>query len=203
MTVWRWYKLGAAAYSFLFALLTLACFQAVASNQIPADFLSYWAAGRLVSLGHAASAYDINIHHAVEEAAVRVGGWLPFAYPPPFLFIVWPFSLTPFAVGFAVWIAATADLYLLTARTIAATRPAVCPSRGACECDDRPEWLSNVGACSLPEPPCWKLGRSSAGASSAPLVIKPQLALLLPFALLAGREWQRDRGSGPFTRSSC
>ena len=111
MTVWRWYQLAAAGFSLLFSFLTLACFRAIASNDIPADFLAYWAAGRLVSLGHAASAYDIHAHRAVQEALLRIGGWLPFAYPPPFLFVVWPFSLPPFATGFALWVLATAGLY--------------------------------------------------------------------------------------------
>ncbi len=175
-------------------MLTLRCFQAVASNQIPADFLSYWAAGRLVSLGHAASAYDINIHHAVEEAAVRVGGWLPFAYPPPFLIIVWPFSLMPFAVGFAVWIAATATFYVLTARTIAAielpyAHPAVLANAMTGQNGFLTSGLFIAGTSLLGTRPF------TAGAVLGLLVIKPQLALLLPFALLAGREWRAIGGA--------
>ena len=194
LTVWRCYKLAAAAFSLLFAFLTLACFRSISSNRIPADFLAYWAAGRMASLGKAALAYDIHAHHAVEEALLHVGGWLPFAYPPPFLFFVWPFSIPPFAIGFALWVLVTAALYLLAARRIARPElPYAHPAVLSNAMTGQNGFLTSaifIGGTSLLESRPYV-----AGAILGLLVIKPQLALLLPFALLAGREWKAVAGA--------
>ena len=194
MTIWRWYRLAAVAFSLLFAFLTLVCFRAISSNDIPADFLAYWAAGRLASLGSAASAYDIHAHHAVQEALLRVGGWLPFAYPPPFLFVVWPFSLPPFATGFALWVVVTAGLYLLAARSLASLDlPYAHPAALSNAMTGQNGFLTSavfIGGTSLLETRPF-----AAGVVLGVLVIKPQLALLLPFALIAGREWKAIAGA--------
>jgi len=194
LTVWRCYKLAAAAFSLLFAILTLFCFRAIFSNRIPADFLAYWAAGRMVSLGKAAAAYDIHAHHAVEEALLHVGGWLPFAYPPPFLLVAWPFSLPPFAIGFALWVALTAALYMLATRKIAPlelpySHPAVISNAMTGQNGFLTSALFIAGTSLLEKRPLM------AGCVLGLLVIKPQLALLLPFALLAGKEWKAIAGA--------
>ena len=49
----------------------------------PVDFLSFWAAGRMVAEGAGAQIYDIEAHRAVERTVSAVG-ILPFPYPPPF-----------------------------------------------------------------------------------------------------------------------
>ena len=130
---------------------------------------------------------------------MRVGGWLPFAYPPPFLIIVWPFSLMPFAVASRSG-SRRQRPSMCDARTIAAIElPYADPAVLANAMTGQNGYLTR--GCSLPEPPCWGLGRSLQVLSSGLLVIKPQLALLLPFALLAGRDGARSE-ERPFHRSS-
>ena len=96
------------------------------------DFLSFWAAGRLASGGHAALAYDIAQHRAVElQAAGAALGFLPFPYPPPFLAVLAPFGLLPFWVAFGGWIAITAALYLAATRRLLPTRFALAQAAAA------------------------------------------------------------------------
>ena len=81
----------------------------------PVDFLSFWAAGRMVSEGAGAQIYDIETHRAVERTVSAVG-MLPFPYPPPFALMLAPFGLLPFGLGFTAWVALTGLFYVFAAR---------------------------------------------------------------------------------------
>jgi hypothetical protein len=159
------------------------------SRHNPVDFLSYWAAGRLTLERHVASVYNIEIHNAVEMTAAPLAGLNPFPYPPPFLFFVTPFGLLPFWIAFPAWVLITGIIYVVAVR-----RWVPLPFSLA-----HPSFLSNsligqngflisaifIGGTEL-------IGRRPylAGAILGLLVIKPQLAILLPVAMLAGREWK-------------
>src|SRR3954462_8310570 len=82
----------------------------------PVDFLSFWAAGKMVLSGNSAAIYDIAAHRAGERSVVPGLGTLPFAYPPPFALLLMPFSLLPFGASFAVWVIVTGALYMAAAR---------------------------------------------------------------------------------------
>jgi hypothetical protein len=185
----RWFNIAAwiAAFSFLSAAAVAVI--VLYSRHNPVDFLSYWAAGKLALDGHAALAYDIAVHKSVEQAAAPIAGLLPFPYPPLFLLFVSPFGLLPFWISFPAWIAVTGIAYVLAVRRF-------CPLPYALA---HPSVLSNsligqnafltsaifIGGAEL-------LARRPyiAGAILGLLVMKPQLAILLPVAMLAGREWK-------------
>jgi hypothetical protein len=155
----------------------------------PVDFLSYWAAGKLALGGHAASAYDIELHNAVELTAAPITGLIPFPYPPPFLFFVTPFGLLPFWIAFPAWILITGIIYVCAVR-----REVSLPYALA-----HPSVLSNtlIGQNAFLTSAIFIGGTEFiarrpyvAGAILGLLVIKPQLAILLPIGMLAGREWK-------------
>jgi hypothetical protein len=119
---------------------------------------------------------------------------LPFPYPPPFLIVVTPVALAPFTWAFVAWVAVTCLLY-----TIAAKRYAPWPYTLA-----NPPALVDlligqtgfltggiflIGLALLPTAPF------AAGALLGLLLIKPQLAFLLPVAMLAGRQWRAVAGA--------
>ena len=53
---------------------------------IGVDFVSFWAAGKLVLAGHAADAYDWAVHKEIATAAgIAINGSFTFQYPPTFL----------------------------------------------------------------------------------------------------------------------
>jgi hypothetical protein len=120
--------------------------------------------------------------------AAPVGGLVPLTYPPPFLLIVAPFGLLPYGVAFAAWIVATGLLYAVAASKH--FRPAIALSH--------PGVLSNglIGQNGFLTSAIflfWTRWLDSrpvlAGAILGLMVMKPQLALLLPIALVAGRHW--------------
>ena len=78
------------------------------------DFVDVWAAGHLALDGHAAAAYDWQLHKAAEVAAVghdfdNYYGW---HYPPTFFFVAAPLALLPYTAAAVVWLGATLAAYV-------------------------------------------------------------------------------------------
>ncbi|MDQ8754884.1 glycosyltransferase family 87 protein [Sphingosinicella sp. LHD-64] len=170
------------------------------TNPYPSDFVSFWAAGILALDGNPAAAYDVAVHRAVEEQGVAMRGDMPFPYPPPFLILAAPFSLLPYVPALLCWVVATLTFYLLCLRTLApraglaaAAFPPVLTNAiigqvGFILCG-----LLAAGLALLPKRPL--IG----GALLGILILKPQLGLVLPFALLAAREWRAIAGAAMST----
>ena len=155
------------------------------------DFTSVYAAGRLALAGHAASAYDWNLHYAAENAVVAhdYAAYLGWHYPPPFLMIAASLATLPYIVAFLAWIAVTLPLYL------AAIRAAV---------GDRIGWLlGGAFPCLLPNVVSGQNGLFTAaliggtltllprrpmlaGCCLGLLTYKPQFGILFPLLLIAG-----------------
>jgi arabinofuranan 3-O-arabinosyltransferase len=126
------FRLGKAAELTLFALCVAQAVFLAASfalghwmidtdgHGVATDFVNVWAAGGLVLEGHPAAVYDWTIHKAAEDAALGRGfdGYLPWFYPPPFLFVASLLALMPYLTAFAVWMLVTFPAYALTIRAI-------------------------------------------------------------------------------------
>jgi hypothetical protein len=158
------------------------------------DFLSFWAAGRLAIEGHASAAYNVASHRAVELTVAQNMGILPFPYPPPFLIFVAPFALAKYPFAYVLWVAATALFYVYAARKFVRAIYAV-----AC-----PPVLVNllIGQSGVLIAGLFLLGINligtaplTAGAVLGLLIVKPQMALMLPVAMLAGRHWRAIAGA--------
>lgn len=190
----RWLSLGALAASTLFAL-TVATAAWVYHTQRPGvDFASFWAAGRLARFGHPELAYHAEAHRAVEMIVANMGGLMPFPYPPPFLFAVIPFAFQPYWLAYVAWILVTAGLFLAASRPYLRPRfafahpagivNAVIGQNGFLTCS-----IFLFGLSALAARPF------TAGAIFGLLVIKPQLVVLVPVALLAARQWKAIGGA--------
>lgn len=158
------------------------------------DFLSFFAAGRMVLDGQASSIYDIAAHRAVEFTISPIRGMLPFPYPPPFLFFVAPFALPTFWLGFALWLIATGTLYLygalkFTRWPYALSNPPLLLNAMIGQTGFLMSGIFMVGLSLIARRPVL------AGMVLGVLVVKPQLALLLPFATIAGRHWRVIAGA--------
>jgi len=188
-----WLGLAALGIATLAVLCGIAAILIARQGTIASDFLSFWAAGRLAVQGHAADAYDIVQHHAVEAQAVAGVGLLPFPYPPFALALFVPFGMLPFWAAFAAWIAITAALYLVATRRWVEPRFALAQAAAAANfITGQNGFLTSaifIGGTTL-------IARRPllAGAILGLLALKPQLALLLPIALIAGREWRAIAG---------
>ena len=190
----RWLRLAALGIAPVFLLLGLAAAVQAFRGGFSPDFLSYWAAGRMAAGGDAASAYDIARHHAIEAAAVPRAGQLPFAYPPTFLLLLLPFGLLPFGIAFAAWVAITLMLYLIAAWRLIDLRLAIAQAAAAANLVIGQNGFLTAaifirGTALIERRPLL------AGAILGLLSVKPQLALLLPVALIAGREWRALLGA--------
>jgi len=189
----RWSRPAALGLATLFALCAVLAVSFAYSRTSAPDFLSYWAAGRLTFEGHPALAYDIARHHAVEGQISNSVGMLPFPYPPPFLLVVLPFGIAPMWIAFAAWIAITLGLYVAASWRMIDVRFALAQAAAAANfIVGQNGFLTSAifirGTALLATRPLL------AGATLGLLFFKPQLALLLPIALIAGREWRAIGG---------
>ena len=191
----RWHRTVAFAMSALFFLYCIYGVWRSVSDPPGIDYVSYWAAARLALEGRAAAAYDNVIHSAVELTVSTLSeGLQPFPYPPPFLLILLPFGLLPFPVSLAAWVAATGALFYVAFRRIAPwpftfALPAAHMNVLIGQNGLLTSAIFVIGAALLETQPL--LG----GAILGTLVVKPQLALLLPVAVIASRNWKAMAGA--------
>jgi hypothetical protein len=190
----RWLRIALCGFALLWVILTAYAWTWNFKAANFTDYLSYWAAGKLTLGGEAAAAYDVARHRAMEFTVTRIQGLLPFPYPPPFLMVVTPFSLLSYEWGFAAWILATGAIYVVGTRRAADLPFAL----------GHPSVLMNglIGQNGLLTCPIFVAGAFVlrrqpflAGAILGLLVIKPQLALLLPVAVIAARLWPAIAGA--------
>lgn len=188
-----WVRLAALGIATVFLLCGIAAAVLAYERTVASDFLSFWAAGRLALQGQAASAYDIARHHAVEMEAIPAVHLLPFPYPPFVLALFAPFAIFPFWLAFAAWVAVTAAVYGLASRRWIEVRFSLAQAAAAANfITGQNGFLTSgifIGGTSL-----LASRPFAAGAVLGLLSFKPQLALLLPVALLAGREWRAIAG---------
>ena len=182
------------AFAALFGGIIVAACWIIWTRGYSVDFVSFWAAGRMLLDGAGPAIYDIEAHRVVEQSAVGTVKLMPFPYPPPFGLMVAPFGVPPYAIAFALWVATTAALYLLAAgrwmpRLLALAQPSVLVNGFIGQAGFLTSALFMGGLALIGRRPL--LG----GALLGLLVIKPQLAVLLPLALVAGGYWRAFAGA--------
>jgi hypothetical protein len=154
------------------------------------DLVAFWAAGKLAWMRSPDLAYSYVAITPVESTSGAVLSY-PFLNPPPFLLLFMPFSLASYPVALAAWAIVTLLLYIWVVRRLvpdALWLMAVFP----------PVLLNliigqnGLLTASLFIAAVQVLERKPAvaGILIGALVIKPQLAVLIPIALLAGRHYR-------------
>ncbi len=157
------------------------------------DFVVFWGASHLALSGDPQGAYDPVTVAAAERLTIRhlsaTGDWI---YPPTFYLMMVPLALLPFFWSYVAFMASTFLAYLWVVRRAAATTLALLPVLGfpgAClNFVQGQNGFLTAALCGgalllLPRRPIW------AGVLIGLLIIKPQLGLLLPLALVCGRHW--------------
>ena len=189
-----WSRTIATGFAFLFVAIGLWSAYANLTRATGVDFISFWSAGRLVLQGRPALAYDIHVHRLVEQSIHPHVGLIPFPYPPPFLAIVTPFALASFGVAATIWVALTASFYAYASKRVA---PLSYAFGNAPACVNFMIGQSGFLICGI-----FILGLSLiqsspfiAGVVLGLMLLKPQLGLLLPVAMLMGREWRVIAGA--------
>jgi len=183
----------AVALCFLFLVVT--ALVTILRDPYQMDFISYWAAGKLGLQGQAPLAYDVIAHHRIELEATAVGQ-IPFGYPPAFLLLASPFALLPYPAAAVTWVILTWAAYAAAVRLWAPkafwpamAMPPVLINAITGQAGFLLAALFIAGMALLPKRPL--LGGLLLGL----IVVKPQLGIVLPFALAAGREWRAFAGA--------
>ncbi len=165
------------------------------------DFASFYAAGKLAAAGTAQLAYDQAAHQAAEWAATEPGiKYQFFFYPPVFLLLAAPLSYLPYLVAFYVFEVATLLLFLAALWPI--LRPAgwrwLIPTLAFTAVF----WTLVLGQNAFLTAALFAIGTrlldrrpGIAGLALGGLIFKPHLGLLIPVALVAGRNWRAIGGA--------
>ncbi len=155
------------------------------------DAIILWTGGLLARAGDLAAVFDPHGYQVAAETVFGAGfAAPPWAYPPPMLLLAVPVSFLPVACGFVLWSAAGMALLWLgaraaglgrTARLLAVLSPAAIENVLSGQNGLLTASLLLPGLVLLSERP-WL-----AGALLGGLILKPQLAVLVPICLLASR----------------
>jgi hypothetical protein len=162
----------------------------------PIDFVAFWAAAKLAAAGEAVSAFDLPALIAALSLAPDAGSaTYAWYYPPGFHLLITPLGLLGFSAAFAIFSAVAVGVYIWALRGWARPVPGGLELAVAAP---PVVFVMITGNSSL----LWTaallfalslLARErprGAGAMIALLTLKPQLGLLIPVVLIAGRHWR-------------
>ncbi len=162
-------------------------------QSVEIDFFVFWGAAKLATQGLPLDAFDPD---RIREAAGIVGGdWMPWAYPPGFLLLLAPLGALSFPMAWAVFTVVSAIAIVLATKPLtggrmhllaaAALAPAFVPAFLMGQTSTL--WTAGLIAALV----ALQSGRPVlAGIFIGLLTLKPQLGLLLPFALIAIGAWR-------------
>ena len=158
------------------------------------DSFALWSWGRFVDDNVAASIYDpATLRSAQLALGMDPSLFIPFAYPPSFLLVVWPLGQLSGWIAYAALMAITLPLYLWATvgrdwRSPAALFALIAPTTTIGIISGQSSFLASallVGGLRL------AAGNPIvAGVLFGLLTYKPQLGLLVPVALIAARLWR-------------
>ncbi len=207
----RWRNLGVAAgavTAVLFAVFDLYQWAlAYAGDRFHNDFTFYYAAAR-IGLAHGwSSIYDLHLQQAELDAmgsGIKIAELARFISPPPVAWSALPLTPLPYPTAYWTWTAALLIALALTWRFAS-------PGRGPWRLVQFAAaigWLPVIYGLQLGQPGlfvalgvagCYALLRADrpfwAGIALAALALKPQLAFLVPVALLLGGRTRAFWGS--------
>jgi alpha-1,2-mannosyltransferase len=178
-------------------------FSASNASRPAGDFLVFWTASHVMLHGTAAQVYNVTSFSAAERAlftSFPKSTFLPWLYPPTFLLLVIPLAWLPVVLSYLLFIGTSLFVY----------------ARGALAVTGLARWAGNARAATLLllSSPCVFVaalfGQNSlltaglamfavrwidrhpvrSGICIGLLAIKPQMALLFPFVLIATRAWR-------------
>lgn len=160
------------------------------------DFLAFWGGGHMAAAGDPALAYDLATQERV-QTATGSEGWFAFVNPPPFLFIAAPFGALPFPLAWALWVGATFALWACFAiRAFPRMWLLVLAWPGALIAAGHAQTGLLTGALLVGAAALLDRRPVASGMLIGALIIKPHLALLLPFWLAAGGRWKAFIAAG-------
>jgi alpha-1,2-mannosyltransferase len=173
-------------------------------NSIPigADFSNFYSAATLALSQSPAATYDFTKMRAAQVRTIGANpesiGGMWWVYPPTFLLLLLPFAFFPYFVSLAIWLITTLLGYLKVILRIAPSRQTI--------------WLAPAFPGTFQNVAHGQNGFLSAAILGGGLLLldshafiggivlgflayKPQLSVLVPVALMAGRRWKELAGA--------
>jgi hypothetical protein len=169
------------------------------TRTLESDFRVFWAAARLVLGGEPLAPFDLG--RLAGEYGTATDSWMPWLYPPGYLVLVAPLGLLPYAMAYLAMTLLSLLAMALAARAFAGglgpvwaamvLAPAFLPALIIGQ--NSLIWLAVLLAALA----CLRGGRAVlAGLLIGCLTLKPQLGLMIPFALLAAGQWRTILAAG-------
>lgn len=160
------------------------------------DFLAFWGAAKAVLAGVPEAAYDLAWQERA-QAASGASGWYAFVNPPPFLFLAAPFGAAAYPVAWLAWVVLTyAAWAVVTVRAFPRLWPIIVVFPAALLAAGHAQNGFVTGALLVGGVALVDRRPLVAGALLGALVVKPHLALLVPFWLAAGGRWKAFLAAG-------
>ncbi|MGB3166879.1 MAG: glycosyltransferase family 87 protein [Alteraurantiacibacter sp.] len=160
------------------------------------DFLAFWGAGTVTVQGDPSAAYDLAVQERV-QTGTGSKGWFAFVNPPPFLFVAAPFGWLDFPVAWLAWVAATFALWAWASiRVFPRFWPLVLVFPGALLAAGHAQTGLLTGALLLGAAGLLGSRPVLSGVLIGALIIKPHLALLVPFWLAGVGKWRAFLAAG-------
>ncbi|HTK73506.1 MAG TPA: glycosyltransferase family 87 protein [Croceibacterium sp.] len=161
-----------------------------AQGPLGSDFLAFWGAAQAVLAGRPEAAFDLHFQQQVQTGA-GFTGWYAFVNPPPFLFAVAPFGALPVSLAWLAWVVVTYAIWAwVSIRAFPRLWPLVLVFPGALIAAGHAQNGFVTGALLVAGVALLERRPATAGALLGALVVKPHLALLVPFWLAAGGRWR-------------
>jgi alpha-1,2-mannosyltransferase len=157
------------------------------------DFASFWTVSRAVLDGRVGVVYSPSEFMALQAAVTGSDAWYAWFYPPVTVLMVAPLAMLRYVPSFLVWSTVSLAAYLAVLHAVFPRRltvlagaafPAVFLALGHGQTSLLVTTALIGGLVLLEASPI------AAGALLGALVVKPQLTLLVPLALVAGRRWR-------------
>lgn len=188
--------LGVSLSLFLVIIIVAVAFIVTAQDGVrtlDSDFRVFWASARLFLAGEPLAAFDAA--RLDGEYGTVTEDWMPWLYPPGYLFVIAPFGVLPYAVAFLAMTLLSIGAMALASRPFAggvkpvwaalALAPAYLPTLVIGQ--NSLIWLAAFLAALY----AMRSGRPIlAGVIIGCLTLKPQLGLMIPVALLAAGQWR-------------
>ncbi|KLI64995.1 glycosyltransferase family 87 protein [Aurantiacibacter marinus] len=160
------------------------------------DFLAFWGAGHVAIAGEPAAAYDLAVQESV-QTGTGSKGWFAFVNPPPFLFAAAPFGALPFPAAWIAWVVLTFAAWSWASISASARLwPLVLVFPGALLAAGHAQTGLLTGALLVGGAVLLDKRPASAGLLLGALIIKPHLALLVPFWLAGAGKWRAFVAAG-------
>lgn len=187
-----WIAIAAIAYLIDLLGRTRAGFTDGIRSPFGDDFINYWSGAYLALHGRAAEVYDFVAFHEFETSVVGPHiDFYHYSYPPVLLLLTAPLAVIPYVPALFAWLASTwygfyraLKLTSDNALLLSLAAPAMFVNVIGGQNGALTAAVMGGGLLLIDRRP------TIAGILFGLLVYKPHLALMLPVAMIAGRQWR-------------